>query len=137
MTRSRSERVICICRKCHPGKKVALRTRQEHYQLNGQPKITKSLSGRSIILSDSGTNGGGHGDTEMEDDSIDEEEIDDFTGIRLMIILTIKTRRTLTRMKAIITKTLNKLLTTWASPTNRIMTPDHKIPMELMGWRCS
>ncbi len=48
MTRSRSEKVICICRKCHPGKKVALRTRQEHYQSNGQPKIAKALSGRSI-----------------------------------------------------------------------------------------
>lgn len=87
MTRSRPERVICLCSKCYPGKYVALRTRQTHLQVDADPKILKTLSGNAIVLPDFSTDRAEYVDTEMEDYMDGQDEMDDSTGMGLMIIL--------------------------------------------------
>ena len=93
MTKCRGQRVICRCEKCHPGKEVALRTRQLHYQVEGRAQIPKTLSSGSTCLLDSGTNGTEYYATEFRDDSSDEEEMDDPTGMDFIMILMFRGRR--------------------------------------------
>ena len=93
MTKCRGQRVICRCEKCHPGKEVALRTRQLHYQVEGRAQIPKTLSSGSTSLLDSGTNGTEYYATEFRDDSSDEEEMDYPTGMDFIMILMFRGRR--------------------------------------------
>ena len=90
MTRSRSEKVICLCSECYPGKEVALRTKQTHLQVNPHPKIPGARSQNHVVLSDFYTNEAEYVDTEMEDYSDGEDEMGDSTGMDLMIILTVR-----------------------------------------------
>jgi len=93
LARPHPGRVICLCAHCYPGKEVALRTRQTHYRVNGPPQIPKDLLRSLQDPLDFGTNGNFDLDTVMEYYSPSDEEMYEYSGVDLVVILTFRRRK--------------------------------------------
>jgi len=85
MARSHSKRVICVCPRCHPGRKVSLLIRQVHNRVNASK--VENTSSHPVPLSDFDFDTGGFSDIDMEpvDDVSDGEGMSGSTGLITML----------------------------------------------------